>query len=159
MRVDEIMTKQVSCCRPDSTLAEAAQLMWDNDCGCLPVCRGHDGNRVVGIITDRDICMSALFTGRPLYELRVFDAMSRQVQTCRPGDSLTDVERIMRTARVRRLPVVDEQGLLVGMISLADLAREAARLSHLEAPDLTETDVGETLAAICQPAARQQLAA
>lgn len=157
MRVDRIMTKQVSSCSTEDTLVQAAQLMWDHDCGCLPVCSGNGANRVVGVITDRDICMSALFKGKPLYQLRVTDAMSRQLQACRPGDSLTDAEKIMSQARIRRLPVVDEQGSLVGMISLADLAREAARESTSPKQEITETEVGDTLAAICEPT--QQLAA
>ena len=158
MRVEQIMTKQVSSCSQDNTLAEAAQLMWDHDCGCLPVCTGNGASRVAGVITDRDICMSALFKGQPLYELRVSDAMSRQLQACRPGDSLADAEKTMRQARIRRLPVVDEQGSLLGMISLADLAREAARENHSPKQEITEMEVGDTLAAICQPSA-QQLAA
>lgn len=160
MRVDQIMTKQVSCCSPDKTLAEAAQLMWDHDCGCLPVCTGNGASRVAGVITDRDICMSALFNGKPLYELRVSDAMSRQLQTCRPGDAVADAEKTMRQARIRRLPVIDEQGALLGMISLADLAREAARENMFPTQEITETEVGDTLAAICQPGAgTRQLAA
>lgn len=157
MRVEQIMTKQVSSCSPDNTLAEAAQLMWNHDCGCLPVCSSNGASRVVGVITDRDICMSALFKGQPLYELRVSDAMSRQLQTCRPGDSLADAERAMREARIRRLPVIDAQGALLGMISLADLAREAQRENTSPKQEITETEVGDTLAAICQPS--QQLAA
>lgn len=158
MRVEQIMTKQVSCCSPDQTLAQAAQLMWDHDCGSLPVCTGNGASRVVGVITDRDICMSALFKGKPLHELRVSDAMSRQLHTCRPEDSLADVEKKMREAQIRRLPVVDEQGALVGMISLADLAREAAREDTAPQKEITEMEVGDTLAAICQPSG-QQLAA
>lgn len=158
MRVEQIMTKQASSCGPDDTLAQAAQLMWDHDCGCLPVCSGNAGNRVTGVITDRDICMSALFKGRPLHELHVSDAMSRQLQACRPGDSIADAEKTMSQARIRRLPVVDEQGALVGMISLADLAREAARENTAPTREISETEVGDTLAAICQPSA-QQLAA
>ena len=151
MRVEKIMTKQVSSCSPDGTLAEAAQLMWEQDCGCLPVCAGDGATRVAGVITDRDICMSALFSGRPLHELRVSDAMSRQLESCRPGDSIADAERVMRQARIRRLPVVDEQGALLGMISLADLAREAARESASHRKEITETEVSGTLAAICEP--------
>jgi len=159
MRVNEIMTKQVSCCSADNTLAQAAQLMWDHDCGCLPVYSGDGASRLAGVITDRDICMSALFKGKPLHELHVSDAMSRQLQTCRPGDSLVDAERTMRQARIRRLPVVDDEGSLVGMVSLADLAREAAREKSLSRQEITETEVGDTLAAICQPQAQRQLAA
>jgi len=158
MRVEQIMTKQVKSCGRDDTLDRAAQLMWDSDCGCLPVCAGNGANRVVGVITDRDICMSALFKGKALRELHVADTMAQQLQLCRPGDSLADAEKTMRQARIRRLPVVDDQGALVGMIALADLAREAARESTRPKQEITEMEVGNTLAAICQPTG-QQLAA
>jgi CBS domain-containing protein len=157
MRVDQLMTRQVQSCGPDDMLDRAAQIMWDNDIGCLPVCSGDGANRVVGVITDRDICMSAMFKRKPLRELRVSDAMAHQVLTCRPSDSLTEVERIMREARIRRLPAVDAQGALLGMVTLADLAREAARESTAGKQEITEMEVGDTLAAICEP--RRQLAA
>ena len=156
MKVKEIMTPNAQAIWLTESLFDAAQLMWENDCGALPIIK--DGRKVIGMITDRDICMSALFKGKPLYDLRVSDAMSRQLQTCRPGDSLADAERTMSQARIRRLPVVDEKGSLVGMISLADLAREAAREITASKHEITETEVGDTLAAICQPSA-QQLAA
>jgi CBS domain-containing protein len=158
MRVEQLMTKQVTTCKPDDTLDHAAQLMWDHDCGCLPVCAGDGANRVIGVITDRDVCMSALFQGKPLRELRVSDAMAKQVRVCRPSNSPVDVERTMREAKIRRLPVVDEQGALIGMITLADLAREAEREQTRSAPDITGNEIGVTLASICQPP-RQQLAA
>jgi CBS domain-containing protein len=129
--------------------------MWDQDCGCLPVAGGDGITRVVGVITDRDICMCALFQNKPLQELRVSDAMAKQVQTCRPGDTLADAEKKMREARIRRLPVVDGEDTLVGMISLADLAQEAARERAGTSQEITETEVGDTLAAICEPLHRQ----
>lgn len=95
--------------------------------------------------------MCALFQNKPLQQLRVSEAMAKQVQACRPSDSLAKAERMMRDARVRRLPVVDEEDVLVGMISLADLAQEAARKRSAAAPEVTETEVGDTLAAICEP--------
>jgi len=155
MRIERIMARPVQCCRPQDTLAHAAQLMWDHDCGCLPVCGGDGVTRVVGVITDRDICMHALFQSKPLQALRVSDAMAKQVQVCRPGDSPADAEKTMREARIRRLPVVDEQDSLVGMISLADLAQEAARERTASRQEITETEVGDTLAAICEPLHRQ----
>lgn len=158
MRVDQLMTKQVSSCGPGDTLAQAARLMWETDCGCLPVCNADGVNRVIGVITDRDICMSALFTGRPLQELQVADAMSRQLNVCRPGDSLDDVERAMRLSQIRRLPVVDDDGGLVGMITLADLARQAASDSHLQKHEITESEVGDTLAMICRVSGEQRAA-
>jgi CBS domain-containing protein len=158
MRVEQLMTKQVKSCGPDDALDRAAQLMWDTDCGCLPVCCGDGVNRVIGVITDRDICMSALFQGKALRELRVSDAMSKQLQVCRRSDSLASAEKTMCEARIRRLPVVDDQGALIGMLTLADLAREAARESTTPKREITENEVGDTLAAICQPSA-QRLAA
>jgi CBS domain-containing protein len=151
MRVEQLMARPVHCCRQEDTLARAAQLMWEHDCGCLPVCGGDGLARVAGVITDRDICMCALFQNKPLQQLRVSEAMAKQIQVCRPSDSLAKAERMMRDARVRRLPVVDEEDVLVGMISLADLAQEAARKRSAAAPEVTETEVGDTLAAICEP--------
>jgi CBS domain-containing protein len=158
MRVDQVMTKQVKWCTSEDTLDRAAQLMWNSDCGCLPVCAAEGANRVIGVVTDRDICMSALFQGKALRELRVANAMARVLKACRPGDSLADAEKFMSEARIRRLPVVDDQGSLVGIIALADLAREAVREHAAGKSDITESAVGDTLAAICEPAS-QQLAA
>jgi len=152
------MSKQVKSCSPEDTLDAAARLMWDNDCGCVPVCTRDGLDRAVGVITDRDICMAAMFQGKPLRDLRVSDAMCKKLQICGPRDSLGEAERIMREARIRRLPVVDEQGGLIGMITLADLAREAARERTTARQEITETEVGDTLAAICQSAG-QRLAA
>jgi CBS domain-containing protein len=157
MLVKQLMTKEVQTCRPEDTLERAAQLMWDHDCGCLPVCRANHASHAVGVITDRDICMSALFQRKPLQELRVADAMAKNVRACAPGDSLEAAEKTMRAARIRRLPVVDEEGALVGMISLADLAREAAREQSQGQPEITETEIGGTLASICNPAGNRPI--
>jgi CBS domain-containing protein len=99
--------------------------------------------------------MCALFKNKPLQELRVSDAMAKKVQTCRPSDSLADAEKTMREARIRRLPVIGDEDALVGMISLADLAQEAARERAATSQAITETEVGDTLAAICEPLHRQ----
>ncbi len=158
MLVENLMSRQVQSCRVGDSLARAAELMWQHDCGAVPVCSGEGARRVAGVITDRDICMSALFSGRPLSDLRVNEAMSKSVTAVRPSDSLAQAERVMRDAHVRRLPVLDHDGGLVGMISLADLAREAARERVQPRKEITETDIGNTLAAICiQP--RRTLAA
>jgi CBS-domain-containing membrane protein len=126
--------------------------MWTYDCGSLPVIDTDGAQRIVGMITDRDICMSALFKGRPLNELIVSDAMAKDVKTCRPTDSLSAAERIMRDAQIRRLPVVDNDGALVGMLTLADLALASARARTSPKKELTGNEVGMTLASICAPA-------
>jgi CBS-domain-containing membrane protein len=104
------------------------------------------------MITDRDVCMSALFQGKTLSQMRVRDAMSKRLLSCQPGDRLGSAEKVMRIGQVRRLPVVDDQGALVGLLSLADLAREAEREGPKTGKVITETDVGDTLAEICAPA-------
>ena len=123
--------------------------MWNFDCGSVPVCSGNGENQIVGMITDRDICMSALFQGKALRDLHASDAMSKSIATCRSSASLAEAEKIMRNARIRRLPVLDDHDSLVGMICLADLAREAARERTHRGREITETEVGDTLAAIC----------
>jgi CBS domain-containing protein len=149
MRVQELMCRNVQYCSPDDRLDRVAQLMWDCDCGSVPVCAGDGAPRVVGMITDRDICMSALFEGKPLRDLDVSTAMSRQLLACRPSDQPARVEEVMRQRQIRRVPVTDESRKLLGIVSLADLAR-AAR-SQSDAPGITETEVGDTLAEICAP--------
>lgn len=158
MRIQDIMHSQVSSCAAEDSLEHAAQLMWENDCGALPVSVGEGINRVIGMITDRDIAMNALFQHKTLADLHVKDAMSKSIETCRPSDSLAQAEKIMREARIRRLPVLDGSGSLVGIVSLADLAREASRERMRDRKDLTETEICSTLAAIVKPS-RETLAA
>lgn len=153
MRIDQIMSREVWTCRQEDSLERAAQLMWDHDCGCLPVVSGNGITRVAGLITDRDICMCALFQRKPLANLGVSEAMSKQVRACKGSDSVSAAEKAMREARIRRLPVLDDAGALVGMISLSDLAREAESEIGEAKPEITETEIGGTLAAICHPGA------
>jgi len=154
MKVQELMTKDVAFCRPDDSLSAAAEAMWSRDCGCLPVCAGDGSRRIVGVITDRDICMHAYFAGRALDQLRVEGAMSREVCKCRGTDTLKTAERLMKEIQVRRLPVVGRDDTLMGMISLADLAEEAARKGEMGRPEITEAQVGDTLSVICVPRER-----
>jgi CBS domain-containing protein len=152
MKVEQVMTENLQTCRPEDSLKTAAQGMWDRDVGVLPVCT--DEGRIVGVITDRDICMHACFEGRALDELKVDDAMSRQTYCCMPGDSVERAEQIMRDAQVRRLPVVDEDQRVVGIVSLADLAREAARERSMATQEITEEDVADVLSVIVKPHAQ-----
>ena len=151
MRIEQLMSKSPKSCQPDDTLGDAAHSMWAHDCGCLPVTAGDGSQRVIGMITDRDICMAALFHGEPLRRIRVGDAMAQDVWACNPGDAPCEAEAIMREARVRRLPVVDEADQLLGLISLADLAREAERQHWKKKREITVAEVGDVLAMICQP--------
>lgn len=149
MNVGQLMNRVVETCRPDDTLATAAGKMWDHDIGCLPVI-GADG-RVAGIVTDRDVCMAGYIQGRPLAELPVRMAMSKTLYVCRPDDAVIEAEEAMRAHQVRRLPVVDAAGGLVGIVSLNDLAREAERQVGRKGRELTAQEVSATLAAVCAP--------
>jgi CBS domain-containing protein len=152
MKVEEIMSTRVETVRMSDSLERAAQLMWEADCGVLPVI--DDETHVVGLITDRDICMASYTQGKPLWQMMVSSACSRKVYACRLNDSLQIVENLMRVAQVRRLPVVDESGLLWGMVSLGDLAQHVHRGGG--APDgLSYASVALTLAAISQPPSEQ----
>lgn len=155
-RVEQLMSRDVATCRPDDTLNRAAQLMWERDCGVVPVTLLEDtGQRVVGMITDRDVSMAAYTQGCCLGEVPVASAMSREVRACGPKDSITSAMHIMATGQVRRLPVIDDAGQLVGFLSLADLAREEAR-SH---KTITAEDLSKTIEAISAPRARALVAA
>jgi CBS-domain-containing membrane protein len=147
MNVEEVMTKDVKCCAADATLAKAAQLMWEKDCGCMPVC-DRDG-RVIGMITDRDICMSAWTKGRALHELRVEGAMAHGIVSCRVQDALTTAEAKMQEHQLHRLPILDDNGRLIGIVSLADIVRSASDGHGLRSAGTEE--VVRTLAAVCRP--------
>jgi len=158
MRVEKIMSHHVTTCGPHDSLEHAASLMWSSDCGTLPVLTGDGARLVSGIITDRDICMAALFQGKPLHELRVEDAMAKQVLTCKASDLLEDAQRLMEKEQVRRLPVLDNDGGLIGILSMADIVRESARAQFSQRPEIVAGEVMATLAKISTPLA-QQLAA
>ncbi|HEX3852713.1 MAG TPA: CBS domain-containing protein [Polyangiaceae bacterium] len=148
MKIDEIMTRNVRGISPDETLGTAAQIMWENDCGVVPVIEA-DG-RLVGIVTDRDICMAAQLQGAPLHDSRVSSAMARDVKTCSPRDTPATVQAIMSQNKIRRVPVVDDAGRLVGIVTLGDLAYLVGRETN-GGDGMTWTSIGHTLAAISQP--------
>lgn len=146
---EALMTRDVKTCRPEDTLDVPARLMWDHDCGCVPVVDEND--HVVGMITDRDICMATYIRGAAPGALRVSDAMATRVHTCRPEDSVLVVEKIMREQRIRRLPVTAADGRLVGILSINDLSREAAREHVPPRREVSAEGLTETFAAICEP--------
>jgi CBS domain-containing protein len=158
MRVEKIMSHQVTTCGPHDSLEHAASLMWNSDCGSLPVVAANGSHEVRGIITDRDICMAALFQGKPLRDLRVEDAMAKNVITCRASDKIGDAARIMEQEQIRRLPVLDNDGGLMGIISMADIVREAARSQYSQHHEIPSSDVMMTLARISTPLTREMAA-
>ncbi len=152
MKVEKIMTSDVKFCRESDNLSRAAQLMWENDCGFVPVIGGNGEAKLIGVLTDRDVCMGAYTQGTPLVEIPVAIAMSHNVISCKSSDDIRDAEMLMKKNQVRRLAVIDDTGALVGIVSINDLALEAERELGAKkgAPELGETEVAETLAAICE---------
>ena len=147
MKTESLMSKNVRTCSPADTLNRAAQIMWEADCGFLAVV--DQRRHVVGVITDRDLLMGAYTRGQPLTSLNVGSVMSRNVCICSPDDSLATAEMLMKERQVRRLPVVDGFGELVGVITLGDLARSSQANTIKKA--LGSAMVAKTLAAICEP--------
>lgn len=119
MKVSQIMTHNVRLLNPNQSIREAASLMAQIDAGALPV--GED-DRLIGMLTDRDIVVRAVAHGKPA-TTKVADIMSKEILYCRDTDEIDDVARNMGKAQVRRLPVVNQEKRLVGIVSLGDLAR------------------------------------
>jgi CBS domain-containing protein len=149
VNVSSLMQRQVATVRASDALDVAATLMAERDCGCVVV-TDADG-RPSGVLTDRDVCLAALRLQKPLAALRAADAMSAQPFTCREGDTVAEGERAMGLHQVRRLPVVDAHGRLVGLLALDDVAREACRDQDLLAPPVSCAAVGRTLGEITRP--------
>lgn len=146
MFVRQLMTSDVKTCSPEDTLDAVARKLWDHDIGAVVVVSGA---QVVGMITDRDLCMAAYTQRRPLHELHVAGAMSRQLHTVRPEEPVARALQVMKDAQVRRLAVVDDKGCPRGIVSMNDLVREATR----PRTKLTAASVVQALAEICAPRA------
>lgn len=147
MTAERVMTRDVASCSPSDTLNHAAQLMWERDCGVIPVVQD---DRVVGMVTDRDCCMAAYTKGRRLDEISVGEIMANDVKCCTPDERVADVERRMSEFQIRRMPVVLDGGRLVGILSMNDLALAAER--GMAGPE----EVAETLAQISHHRGRPQ---
>jgi len=145
MRIKEIMSHPVVICPIGATLDAAARLMWEFDCGNIPVV--NDDGQLAGVITDRDVCMAAYTQGRPLAEIAVTTAMSKAVVSARPEDAIESVEHLMRDNQIRRVPIVDADNRPIGMVSMNDLAR----LPTKGRKSSVDRELVRTLAAICQP--------
>lgn len=136
MKVREIMTTEVGSCGLENSLAEAARIMWDKDCGSVPVL--DQEGRAIGIITDRDICMALTTRNNLASEITVGDVVGGPVTSCAPEDNVSAALKKMRNEQLRRLPVVDGEGKLLGILSLNDVilnsrqgkSKKGAHVSH-----------------------------
>jgi len=145
MKIKEVMSQPAVTCPVDSTLDAPARLMWEFDCGIIPVV--SDDGRLAGVVTDRDICMAAYTQGVAIGMIPVAKAMAKQVISVHAEDTVESAEHLMGDNQIRRLPVIDGSGRPVGVVSLNDLARLAARARRSS----VEREVVQTMAAVCEP--------
>lgn len=143
MRVEEICTRSIRSCGKDTPLASAGNLMWEADCGILPVV--DDAGKVIGVVTDRDICLALSLIDQPACDVPVRAILRPTLHTCRLGDGVRDALRAMRIHKVRRLAVVDGAGVLQGMLSLSDVARAAKPERLADPSDVTDEDLALAL--------------
>jgi CBS domain-containing protein len=137
--VIDFMTRDPRACTPDTTLAEAAQQMWDGDCGFLPV---MDDGELVGVVTDRDMYIALATRNERASQLRVGAVATRNVATCSPADDIDTALALMKEKRIRRLPVVGLGNSLLGVVSLNDIILNANSAK-------VRNEVLDTLQAIC----------
>jgi len=147
MKVEDIMTRDVQCCGPDTNLAAAAKMMWDSDCGALPILNVQ--GQVMGMITDRDICMAASTKNKTPSAITAWETASGKAITCRLDDDIQTAMDLMERERIRRLPVVDDDGILQGILSMNDLVLAAGEHRGRSAPELSLEDAMRALKGIC----------
>jgi CBS domain-containing protein len=121
MRVKHVMTKNPSCCLPSDDTVRAAGIMRNEDTGIVPVIDNEQSLKIVGVVTDRDLCMNVVAEGRDPRTVAVDACMTQVVVTCSPNDSVAKAIELMKDNQIRRVPVVDEQGRLQGIVAMADL--------------------------------------
>jgi len=157
MKVQDVMTSEVKSCRPETNLAAAAVMMLDYDCGALPVVNNE--NKVIGIITDRDIAIAAATKGRLASEILVGEVISRKVFSATLDEDIHMALKTMRHGKIRRLPVVNRDGMLQGILSFNDIALRAEEEEGRRHPDRTYEGAMGTFKAICEHRSTRRAAA
>jgi CBS domain-containing protein len=136
------MTKDPSACVPSDTAVKAAGIMRDEKAGIVPVIENEQSQRIVGVVTDRDLCMNVVAEGRDPRRVHVQECMTTIVVTCSPNDSVQRATDLMKENQIRRVPVVDEHGKLQGIVSLADVVGRG---------EIKTTQTHETLKTVSAP--------
>jgi CBS domain-containing protein len=156
--VGDVMTERPATCGPRDSLERVAELMWNHDCGIVPVT--DEADRLLGIVTDRDICIATYTRGVAPASATVATTMARDVHSCGPQQSLADVLDLMAEQQVHRVPVTSAaDGRLLGIVSLGDIARYVDGALPFEATLAARARVVRALAAISRPRAEGEAAA
>jgi CBS domain-containing protein len=147
MKVKEVMTPDARAIWITESLAAAAKEMWENDCGVLPIIK--DGKKVVGMITDRDICMATAMRDRSPSSISVEEVMNGNIFSAAPDDDVTGALKVMREHKIRRLPVLNPEGELEGILSMNDIVLRA-KSPNGKKPEIEYGEVVKTYQAICE---------
>lgn len=126
MKVKDCMCSAVCCVKSDEKLNEVARLMQDNHTGCIPVC--DNNNRLVGLVTDRDVVLRAVACNKAINQIHVSEIMTCNVYTCKEDDEISEVQNQMSTNQIRRIPVCDDNNHVIGIITMGDLANQSSTL-------------------------------
>ena len=146
MKVKEVMTPDAKAIWITESLADAAKEMWNNDCGALPITK--DGRKVVGMITDRDICMAGAMRDRSLAHISVEEMMNKCIYAAEPEEDIEQALQTMREHKIRRLPVLNPEGELEGILSMNDIVLHAKAQNGKKSP-IDYREVVKTYQAIC----------
>jgi CBS domain-containing protein len=157
MKVKDLMMGSPCCCQPESNLASATELLWNANCGFLPV-QSTEG-KVIGVITDRDICIALGTRNRPASEVSVGEVMSGKLHSCAPDDDVRAALLTMGEAKVHRLPVIAQDGTLVGILSMDDILFQAEPRKPGKEAELSTDDVVSTLRLIVRKSVPETTAA
>ena len=157
MKVQDVMTSKVKSCWPTVNLATAAGVMWDNDCGALPIV--DEAGKLMGMITDRDIAIAVATRGRLASDITVGEVMSGKIYTCTLDEDVKSALKIMGEEKVRRLPIINREGIMQGILSLDDIVLHAQENKRGQMLGLSYEDVVNTYKAICERPLTQKAAA
>jgi CBS domain-containing protein len=149
MKVRDVMMRTPASCRPETNLGAAAEILWNRNCGFLPVVNAQ--GKVIGVLTDRDICIALGTRNRLPGEITVGEVISGKVFACRPDDDLRAALAIMGQEKVRRLPVISGDGKLEGILSMDDVVLHAEAGGPGRPSELSHEDVAITLKKLYQP--------
>ncbi|MFN2453525.1 MAG: CBS domain-containing protein [Pyrinomonadaceae bacterium] len=148
MKVRNMMTADVKTCGVEDDLARAATIMWERDCGSVPVVDAT--GKIVGMLTDRDICMAVAFKARAASAIKAGEIISGDVYACHADDNAKAALDLMQRYKLRRLPVIGDGGVLQGILSINDVILHSKRGDDKKAKHVSHKDVMETLKALSE---------
>lgn len=142
MKIRDVMTTSPKYCLPSDSASKAARTMRDMDTGIVPIVENEQDRKLIGVVTDRDLCLAVIAEARDPQTVQVGDCMTSALVCCTPDDDVQKAIDFMRENQVRRIPIVDRHGTLQGIVSMADI---------VERSDISSGRIHETLKKICEP--------